>query len=212
MLPLEAEATSTPGGKRVTWDWLRQLAALLDDLIELRLLGFGDGEAPEIEIELFDSTEWQLTRIRQDDAREAWESAERGFVLAAEVPMHVHTMASLRIVLPGDRRGEVERTLGIEPDSEKLLTQAGTPASATCWVKRSGLGEEAPVERHLEVLSTLLEAHEQQFRAVRDAGAECDLFVGTFLLDLQGGFSLSPEILRRIADLGLELDFDVYGL
>lgn len=212
MRPLEIEADSTPGGKRVTWDWLRGLAALLDDLIEFRALGFGDDGTPEVQIELFDSTQWELTRIRQDDAREAWGRGDRQSILAVETLMHVNTLASLRIVLPGDRRGEIESTLGIVPDSEKLVTSAGKPASATCWVKGSGLGEEAPVEKHLEVLSTLLEGRERQLRSLQDAGAKCDLFIGTFLLDLQGGFSLPPEILRRLADLELKLDFDIYGL
>jgi hypothetical protein len=38
-----------------------------------------------------------------------------------------------------------------------------------------------------------------------------DLFCGLFLEDWNRGFSLSPDLMRRLADRGLEVGFDIYG-
>jgi hypothetical protein len=39
-----------------------------------------------------------------------------------------------------------------------------------------------------------------------------DLFCGLFLDDLNRGFSLSPEVLKELAERNLELGFDIYAL
>lgn len=126
--------------------------------------------------------------------------------------MNVNSRASLRIALPGDQRGLVTRVLGEDPASEKLVTSRSVPGGvATCWVKRSGLEEKASIEEHLEALLELLEGREEALAELGRAGAEMDIFLGVFLRDLQGGFSISASLMRRLAQLELVLDFDIYG-
>lgn len=38
-----------------------------------------------------------------------------------------------------------------------------------------------------------------------------DLFCGLFLADKNGGFSLTPEVMRKLANRGIEIGFDIYG-
>lgn len=38
-----------------------------------------------------------------------------------------------------------------------------------------------------------------------------DVFCGVFLEDFNRGFVLSPAVLRRLADQGIEIGFDIYG-
>jgi len=55
----------------------------------------------------------------------------------------------------------------------------------------------------------VLEPHREILEELRSKGAKLELFVGWFL-DRNGGDSLTPEVMQRLARLGVSLSFDIY--
>lgn len=55
----------------------------------------------------------------------------------------------------------------------------------------------------------VLEPHREILEELRSKGANLELFVGWFL-DRSGGDSLAPELMLRLARLGVSLSLDVY--
>jgi hypothetical protein len=56
---------------------------------------------------------------------------------------------------------------------------------------------------------SVLEPHRAHLNELRSNGVSLELFVGWFL-DRSGGDSLQPEIMQRLADLGISVSLDVY--
>lgn len=77
------------------------------------------------------------------------------------------------------------------------------------WVLQSSLPQDRGMEEHLAVL---LEFAESRADALRALLPDCrmDIFCGFSSGSGQGGFSLSPQLLRRLADLPLTLGLDLY--
>lgn len=65
------------------------------------------------------------------------------------------------------------------------------------------------VEKHLEALLLLLEPHGA---AIRDCASKfrTDLYCAIYFEDFNPAVNLSSATLRRIAALGIPLDFDLY--
>ena len=95
-------------------------------------------------------------------------------------------------------------------DTLGLTPSAGGPAAS--WRIHSQVKDPgAPLDAHI---ANLLDLVEPRLRALRETvkpletGINC---VAYFELHQGNGFHLSADLLRRLADLGLSLDFDLYG-
>lgn len=78
------------------------------------------------------------------------------------------------------------------------------------WMLRSHAPAEADLQAHLTDLLQLLSGRESVLRQFRENGLRTDLFVGVFGITDSCGFSLSPEIIRAVGELGLTIGFDLY--
>jgi len=52
--------------------------------------------------------------------------------------------------------------------------------------------------------------HKALFRRVRDNGGHTDFFIGWFTSN-NSGETFDSELLGKLVELGIDLDFDVYG-
>jgi hypothetical protein len=77
------------------------------------------------------------------------------------------------------------------------------------WFLRSPLGKDRSVTEHLK---WILDAIEPRSDALKTLFGECriDLFCGLASLHGQGGFTLDPVTLRRLANLSVNLGLDLY--
>jgi hypothetical protein len=123
--------------------------------------------------------------------------------------------ASLRVFSRSLGAGELTHALGNPTKSH----DAGDPVSrhrpnatkhkTALWLLESGIGETAPLDQHIAVLLDAIDARRDDFDAIRDE-CETDIFCGIFSDGDQGGFTLEPDIIRRLAEVGLAVGFDIY--
>ena len=94
----------------------------------------------------------------------------------------------------------------------KGVDRAGRPApgrKAHVFRLASGLAPSEPLERHLSVLCDRIEPLASKIDGLRDR-CDFDLFCGFGSLNGQGGFTLSPALLRRLAALNIAVSLDLY--
>ena len=123
--------------------------------------------------------------------------------------------ATLRISSTTRSAAEIVRVIGVEPTAQAEKGEPYSPRfpdakrrEALCTYS-SGLSSERSMEEHLGVLAEFVEAHEDALVAL---GADCQLeyFCGFASSGGQGGFTLSPELLRRLLRVPIELSLDLY--
>jgi hypothetical protein len=126
--------------------------------------------------------------------------------------------ASLRVVSDKLRLAELTAVLGEPTDG----TDKGDPVSRsrpegpkrprTRWGFTSHAARTQPLDEHIEEIVAYVEAHREAFDSVRPQ-VRMDIFCGIFSADgslTMGGFTLAPDLLRRLVDLGLPVRIEVY--
>jgi hypothetical protein len=78
-----------------------------------------------------------------------------------------------------------------------------------CIRIKSSLPTSEPLHRHLEALCDLIEPVASKLAAITDR-CDCDIFCGFSSGNGQGGFTLDPDLLKRLAAFGIELVVDLY--
>ena len=106
---------------------------------------------------------------------------------------------TLRVHCGAEQRARVSRLLGLEPSEVRRSLRLSAPDSANSDL-------DAQVEWILSRLSSDLAAW-------RQVTSECkvDLFCGLFLERTNRGVTLEPETMRKLADRGIHLGFDIYA-
>jgi len=107
--------------------------------------------------------------------------------------------------------------LGVQPDlawkkGERLHGQTSTPRSSGRWsirLRREDT-DEWNVEAAIWSVLDRVAAHADLWKSAV-GGAEARVLVGLSLDSRNRGFGFSPQFLRRIADLKVRLDFDLYA-
>jgi Domain of unknown function (DUF4279) len=111
--------------------------------------------------------------------------------------------------------GAVTRLLGVEPDEARrrgVPDIRGRMPSAGAWVLR--LRGEQTSEKDVGVaISMLLDRipASAELWGLARANANARVFVGLHLDAFNRGLELSTDLIRRLADLGLRLDLDIYS-
>ena len=122
------------------------------------------------------------------------------------------TLVSFRIFAPGLDPRQVTEVLGLTPDSSHL--QGDYPRNNPkysaykhgMWSLRSKISPDEPLSVHLEHLLSVLEPKQEQILSLSKEN-DVDFYCGLFS---QIGFELSPDLLKRIANLGASLGVSVY--
>lgn len=82
-------------------------------------------------------------------------------------------------------------------------------AKTGSWIFRASRTDEQNLEEQISLLLDRM-SDDLQVWATVTHNCQADLFCGVFLKAWNRGFSLSPELLKRVADRHLLLDFDIY--
>jgi len=78
------------------------------------------------------------------------------------------------------------------------------------WALHSSVDETYAIDEHLEALVTKLWKHRDLLQEFSKRGYKIDICVGIFGIDDNGGFALKNTLLRRVIQLGVDLDLDLY--
>lgn len=104
-----------------------------------------------------------------------------------------------------------EPTRGEDIGEPVTLRRPDAPLrKGTHWGLQSNAERSEPLDVHISQVLDFAEAHRAELDALRD---ECDIFIscGVFSGEgAQGGFTFDPALNRRLADLALEVVFDLY--
>ena len=130
------------------------------------------------------------------DAREQHEYKASLRVFSASL-----TMADLVAALGGPDHGyDIGDPVGSCTD--------GPRRTMSHWSLHSRVERTRPLDEHVAELVEFVEGHRRAFEALE---ADVDIFCGVFTADdAQGGFTFTADLLRRLAELGLEVGFDLY--
>jgi hypothetical protein len=90
-------------------------------------------------------------------------------------------------------------------------TVLGGTRDRTYWTHRVSEGPSADLMDALAANLSYLEAHKDFFRAFTSTGGEVEYDVAWFSTDVLSSQTLPPDLLRRMAELHIDLGFDVYG-
>jgi Domain of unknown function (DUF4279) len=121
----------------------------------------------------------------------------------------------LKILDFGDDPSIVTSRIGLSPTSAWRRGDPMPDTTATRnhsrWSFQSPLPLDTHVEKHLAALLPLLEAHAA---SIRECAAEfsVEICCAIYYEDFTPGIHLWPEVLQRIAALGIPLDLDLYFL
>jgi len=78
------------------------------------------------------------------------------------------------------------------------------------WALQSPLGQDQPLVEHIQILRSKLGDREPILAELRSRGYRLDLFVGVFEIGDGDEVSLPTSELRVLADLHLDVCFDLY--
>jgi hypothetical protein len=128
------------------------------------------------------------------------------------------TAMSLRIWHPSVLSSEITNALGLMPS---LLNDVGarrqTPAgqilegvyAQTYWLYKFDFPQGIEVEECIAKALESLSSKREFLTYIISTGGRCELFIGVFL-ERGAGIELDGNLVRRVADVGLGLSFDVY--
>ena len=146
---------------------------------------------------------------------EHWPRREMPSLRSMPEEPHHRYKASLRVSSRTLSSAELTRELGKPTRSH----DAGDPVTRrrpdapkrdrALWLLGSGVEQTAPLDQHIAAVLDFVDAHREGLDAIRDQ-CEIDIFCGIFSGGGQGGFTLEPDLSRRIAQAGLAVIFDIY--
>ncbi len=78
------------------------------------------------------------------------------------------------------------------------------------WALDSSVDETQAIDAHLEALVAKLWQHRALLQEFKNRGYKMDIFIGIFGIDDNLGCVLKHALLRRVMQLGVDLDLDLY--
>lgn len=109
----------------------------------------------------------------------------------------------------GDAFGVEARWLWRAGDVDPHAKPAGQ-LKPTSYCLVEWLDTEGTIATALADAMGAVSALRDEFRAIHASGGHLDFFVGLFV-DSMMGFALPPQLLARLAEAGIALEFDIYG-
>ena len=130
----------------------------------------------------------------------------------------VSTKASFRIMGKELDPSEITNLLHMHPDQSHRCGDPNISKSGRryanytegLWALHASVDETSAIDVHLEALATKLWQHRDLLQEFRKRGYKIDICVGIFGIDDNMGFVLKSTLLRRVMQLGVDLDFDLY--
>lgn len=136
------------------------------------------------------------------------------------MPNRYHIRARLRVGGPHFDPDSFSAAIGLDPSRQfspgqprPKPTSRPNPTSPGLWSLESPLPETAPLADHLnwllDRLSPCAAALHAYLAAAPDVSA--NFYIGYSLLDHQGGPTLTPDLLTRLAEFGIEVQFECHS-
>ena len=130
----------------------------------------------------------------------------------------VSTKASFRIMGKDLDPSEITNVLHMHPDQshrcgDPNMSKLGhryADYTEGLWAIDSSVDETHAIDAHLEALVTKLWKHRDLLQEFRNRGYRLDIFVGIFGIDDNMGLALKNTLLRRVMQLEVDLDLDLY--
>ena len=130
----------------------------------------------------------------------------------------VSAKASFRIMGKDLDPSELTNLLHMHPDQSHRCGDPNISKSGRryanytegLWALHASVDETSAIDVHLEALATKLWQHRDLLQGFRKRGYKIDICVGIFGIDDNMGFVLKSTLLRRVMQLGVDLDFDLY--
>jgi len=130
----------------------------------------------------------------------------------------VSTKVSFRIMGKDLDPAEITKLLQMHPDQshrcgEPYINKSGhryADYTEGLWALESSVDETHAMDEHLDAVVTKLWKQRGLLQEFSQRGYKIDLFVGIFGIDDNVGFVLKHTLLRRVMQLGVDLDLDLY--
>jgi hypothetical protein len=130
----------------------------------------------------------------------------------------VSTKASFRIIGKDLDPSEVTNLLHLHPDQSHCCGDPNISKSGRryadytegLWALHSSADETYTIDEHLETLLKRLWQHRDLLQEFKKRGYKLDICIGIFGIDDNMGFVLKNALLRRVMQLGVDLDLDLY--
>jgi hypothetical protein len=130
----------------------------------------------------------------------------------------VSIKASFRIMGKDLDPSEITNVLHMHPDQahrcgDPNMNRSGrryADYTEGLWAIDSAVDETYTIEAHLEALVAKLWKHRDLLQEFRNRGYRIDICVGIFGIDDNMGLVLQNTLLRRVMQLGIDLDLDLY--
>jgi hypothetical protein len=129
---------------------------------------------------------------------------------------------SLRIMGETVDPSKITLLLGIEPDIEYKKGDSKTKKhkgkiiqydnyDSGLWCIKSRLDKHCPLQEHLANIIDHIESKKEMLRKLQNEGFEMDFYCGYFFtVGSQSGIVINKDLLKRIADLGINVGIDLY--
>ena len=134
-------------------------------------------------------------------------------------PTCSRTFATLRILAADFTPQQITTAMRLQPSGShgrgdrRTLRSGGKTESRYGWFLSSeGRVDSLDNRDHLDWLLEQVTSRRTELDALRQKGAAADIFCYWESSNGQGGPALSPPQMRTLADLGLELSYDIYGV
>lgn len=136
--------------------------------------------------------------------------------------MNYRYAISLRLFHPDDALGQASYIFGINPSNSWIVgrprkTPRGEPLdgvrSESFWTARllEGTSQDRGLSAAIAQALSRLARGRDFLKGVSDSGGRAELFIGWFFDHGSSGDVLGHALLRSLADLRIDLSFDVYG-
>jgi hypothetical protein len=130
----------------------------------------------------------------------------------------VSIKASFRIMGKDLDPSEITHLLHMHPDQSHRCGDPNMSKSGRryadytegLWALDASVDETHAIDAHLEALVTKLWKHRDLLQELRNRGYRMDICVGIFGVDDNIGLVLKHTLLRRVIQLGVDLDLDLY--
>ena len=121
------------------------------------------------------------------------------------------TYVTLRIYSDTKNPNELTEYLGIEPSEIQVKTQKNRLIELNGWFLSSeGKVNSKDIRRHIDFLADKLLPIASKIKILIKEGLKIDISCYWVSESGQGGPTLSPQQLTKLANLGIELWFDMY--
>ena len=124
--------------------------------------------------------------------------------------------AALRVLSHELRLRELAELLGAPSEAYDIgdPVSARTPSTRkdSMWSKEADVDRARPPNEHIEPLVAFAEQHRAELAELRPQCKRIDISCGIFADEAEGGWELSPLLMRRLADLELPLACFLYSV